>query len=82
MELSKLMNDLDNAVDDVEVKHAALADLQAKHTDLIAKGQKAVAVAAQAHVDAVEKAQQLRADLDAALNTALPARPTGVQVNR
>lgn len=81
MELTKLMTDLDKAVDAVEEKKQALDAAQAEAKAVVERASTAVNIASQAHTDAVGKAQQLRRDLNKALNTALPAEPAGVTVN-
>lgn len=82
MDRTKLMQDLDAAVDAVGTKWGALATAQVDAAQAIDAARGHVAAATKEHQDAVDAAQELRRQLETELNSALPTDPGGVVVNQ
>lgn len=81
MDLTKLMKDLDAAVDVVEEKKAALEKAQADAEVLLKRARENAQVASQEHQEAVRDMVELRRQLDAALDSVATKGPAGVTVN-
>lgn len=81
MDLTKLMKDLDAAVDDVEAKKATAVEADLAFTSVLEQARVAKQAANEAHAVAVAKARDLRRQLDKLLDSAGLSGPAGVTVN-
>lgn len=81
MDLTKVMADLDKAVDLVELKKAALEKAQGDSEVLLKRARDNAQAASQEYQEAVRDMVALRRELDTALDTVATKGPAGVTVN-